>query len=216
MLLVRGGATRHAPNTRGKLYEPDRGSLARFREDLRRRRAFRRTLRMLEASFVKLSDVLGAALKTTSTFVGKPYKMMIPPVLVRFWCFRLKVTRASAPPLLSCLPRYRYLVDISFEHLSYSLNSVNAGPAACISPRYQGAASAIRPEKHKLIDLSNCVVYYFLWLWRESSRLTCLPRYSSLHHTNMCLLPNTSPSIHCLGSTVRTLGRQRHRLIQHD
>ena len=62
MLLVRGGATRNAPNTRGELYEPDHGSWAQVRKDLWRK-AFKRILRMSEASFVKIPDVLRAALK---------------------------------------------------------------------------------------------------------------------------------------------------------
>ena len=63
---------------------------------------------------------------------------------------------------------------------------------------------------------SNCVLYYhFLWLERESSWLPCLPQYQTLPHTHMSLLINTSPSLHCLCSTVRILGRLRHRMVQH-
>ena len=66
------------------------------------------------------------------------------------------------------------------------------------------------------VNISNCVVYYhFLWLGRESSWLTCLPQYPTLPHTHMSLLIDTSPSLHCLGSTVRILGRLRHPMIQH-
>ena len=61
------------------------------------------------------------------------------------------------------------------------------------------------------IYLSNCVVYdNFLWFGRESSWLTCLPHYPTRYHTHMSLLINASPFLHCLGYTLRILGRPRH------
>ena len=68
MFLVGGEATPHAPNTRHKLYEPHRGSWAQVREHLRRREAFQRTLRMPEAGFVKLADLLRATLEKNEQF----------------------------------------------------------------------------------------------------------------------------------------------------
>ena len=67
------------------------------------------------------------------------------------------------------------------------------------------------------IDLSNCAVYYvvsFSVTW-DGELLADLPHYPTLGHTHMSLLINASPSLHCLGSTVRIFGRPRHRMVQH-
>ena len=57
---------------REKLYEPVRGSWAQVREDLRRRQAFRRTLRMSEESSMKLADLLPNALERNE-YSGSEY-----------------------------------------------------------------------------------------------------------------------------------------------
>ena len=57
-MLLTAGATLYAPKTWAPLYEPHGMTWPDFREDLRRRRASLRTVRMSEASFVKLADLL--------------------------------------------------------------------------------------------------------------------------------------------------------------
>ena len=62
-MFLTAGATLYAPKTREPIYEPHRWTWPGFSEDLRRRMAFRRTVRMPEASFVKLADLLCPAIR---------------------------------------------------------------------------------------------------------------------------------------------------------
>ena len=55
-------------------------------------------------------------------------------------------------------------------------------------------------------------IYQFLWLGRESSWLTCLLHCRTRCHTHMSLLMNAT---HCLGYTLRIIGRLRHPMVQH-
>ena len=102
-----------------------------------------------------------------SSLAGEILKVVIPPVLVRLWCFRLEATRASAPPFLACLPRLRHLVDISFGHLSCRLSVKNDAPSACVQFRYQGSTRTITPKKHKNIDYMVHQYSYHVpyWYW---------------------------------------------------
>ncbi|CAN0458986.1 unnamed protein product, partial [Scytosiphon promiscuus] len=61
-------AAHHPPRTRAPIYEPHRATWAEFREDLRRRKAFRRTVRMSEESFEKLADLVRPALQKDELF----------------------------------------------------------------------------------------------------------------------------------------------------
>ena len=76
----------------------------------------------------------------------------------------------------------------------------------------RGAHARVYYLLHMHFDL-RCL--RFLWLGRESTWLTCLPHYPTRCHTLMSLLINASPSLHCLGYTVRTLRRLRHPMVQH-
>lgn len=84
------GATPHAPQTRAPVYEPYRMSWAELKEDLRRRKAFRRTFRMPEESFVKLADLLRPALQKNERFVREYDIAVYEYVRVRVLCLHLK------------------------------------------------------------------------------------------------------------------------------
>jgi len=62
-MFMTAGATPHVPKRRSPIHEPYRLSWAELREDLRRRKAFRRTFRMPEESFAKLADLLRPVLE---------------------------------------------------------------------------------------------------------------------------------------------------------
>ena len=72
-MLLTAGATLYAPKTRTPIYEPHGMTWPEFREDLRRRKAFRRTVRRSEASFVKLRP----AIQKNERF-GSEYHVMYP------------------------------------------------------------------------------------------------------------------------------------------
>ena len=76
-MLLTAGATLYAPKTRTPIYEPHGMTWPEFREDLRRRKAFRRTVRMSEASFEKLADLLRPAIQKNERF-GSEYHEMYP------------------------------------------------------------------------------------------------------------------------------------------
>ena len=67
-MFMTAGATPYAPKTRAPIYEPHRVSWPELRDDLHRRKAFRRTVRMSEESFVKLADLLRPALQKNKRF----------------------------------------------------------------------------------------------------------------------------------------------------
>ena len=67
-MFMTAGATPYAPKTRAPIYEPHRVSWPELRDDLHRRKAFRRTVRMSEESFVKLADLLRPALLKNKRF----------------------------------------------------------------------------------------------------------------------------------------------------
>ena len=81
-MLLTAGATVYAPKTRAPIYEPHGMTWPEFRGDLRRREAFRRTVRMSEASFVKLADLLRPAIQKNERF-GSEYHVMCPGIRVR-------------------------------------------------------------------------------------------------------------------------------------
>ena len=62
-MFMTAGATPHAPRTRGPIYEPQRISWVELGGDLHRRKAFRKTFRMSEGSFVKFAHLLRPALQ---------------------------------------------------------------------------------------------------------------------------------------------------------
>ena len=76
-MFLTAGATLYAPKTRAPICEPHRMTWPEFRENLRRRKAFRRTVRMSEASFVKLADLLRPAIQKNERF-GSEYHAMYP------------------------------------------------------------------------------------------------------------------------------------------
>ena len=76
-MFLTAGATLYAPKTRAPIYKPHRMAWPEFREDLRRRKAFRRTVRMSEVSFVKLADLLRPAIQKNKRF-GNEYHVMYP------------------------------------------------------------------------------------------------------------------------------------------
>ena len=80
-MFLTAGATLYAPQTRAPIYEPHRVKWPEFRGDLRRRKAFRRTVRMSEAIFVKLADLLRPAIQENERF-GSEYHVMYPGT----WC----------------------------------------------------------------------------------------------------------------------------------
>ena len=55
--FMTSGGTPHAPKTRAPTFEPYRVSWSELREDLRHRKASRRTFGMPKKSFVKLADL---------------------------------------------------------------------------------------------------------------------------------------------------------------
>ena len=67
-MFMTAGATPYAPKTRAPIYKPHRVSWPELRDDLHRRKAFRRTVRMSEESFVKLADLLRPALQKNKRF----------------------------------------------------------------------------------------------------------------------------------------------------
>ena len=76
-MLLTAEVTLYAPKTRAPMHEPHGMTWPEFREDLRRREAFRRTVRMSEASFVKLADLLRPAIPKNERF-GREYHVMCP------------------------------------------------------------------------------------------------------------------------------------------
>ena len=65
-MFLTTGATLFAPKIRAPINELHSMTWPEFREDLRRRKAFRRTVRMSEASFVRLADHFVRLSKITS------------------------------------------------------------------------------------------------------------------------------------------------------
>ena len=67
-IFMTAGTTTHARSTRARIYEPHRVSWAELREDLHRRKAFGRALRMSLGSFVKLAHRPPPPLETNNRF----------------------------------------------------------------------------------------------------------------------------------------------------
>ena len=144
--------------------------------------------------------VVGA--RTSPTTRGVPLKKSY--IICPFFCV------IPGMPFFCIIFPFSVSYSLFLHHMPFFLCIIC--PFSCVS--YALFLCIICPfsVSYCCIYLSKCVVcYQFLWLGRESSWLTCLPHYRTRCHTHMSLLINASPSLHCLGYTIRL----RHPMVQH-
>ena len=129
------------------------------------------------------------------------------------WREIVEPKRSLAPPPRSLLQSMLHSTAVRMSGITKQKNRAYPYHTQSTTCEYFGGSTLTVQAHPKYmfvvyhVYLSNSLVCcHVLWLGRESSWLTCLPHSPTRCHTHMSSLMNVSPSLHCLGSTVRSFG----------